>query len=713
MARRSARLASAQKAKEPSVEAPAPVPTPAALAAVIEQDDSQYEDAVQSMDAIVSSPVRVPKTPGSSSPIKPPATEMHPAKFHATMAPPSSGLRLGFTDIKPSASRDDNLPAAFQTTPSKIAVPSTPFTFRQPRPTPSVSEMNLSADAQRLMEEMREKAAVFKVELAAKREAEKALEEQQQAGARRIASAKGKAGRYSAAHMTEFKKMDSIANHPSAFRAQPGRTPPLKAGIKRSQSKANLDDDEAEPVRSKQPTPASALPKIKPRVAEAAPAPASPVKRVRQTIEQDASSSRPVSRDASSIPIPKSSTAGGIPRSKSTFASLMTPTKSSLARSSSAISKTPVRGSLIKSPSKPTFGSIARSATTSTLTTTTTIAVVDKEAEKAADVTSPKGRFEKMRSLFSKSQMSATKSKSTLPMPSALGSKTPGPVRLDKDLPPVPMTTPARKLTKRVAFTPDTRKAALTQNSPSPVKSSAAVPGSSRQPLGEVHYPSLDGVLSEMSSDAPSVEYPDLSASTTARPLPEPPKKAGSVEPTGPGTFTFRSDHTISFGSTSPSFGTSPGQASIRPVRPSILPSENMPGSFPRTTSMASVSSPNKENVEPRPVAGPVLPNGHLPHGMINKKRHRVSTDEEEAEEAEAERAAKKRKHENVPEGEALLAPRLVAGSASVKRSGSISPRKLPAPSGSMRGASASPTKKRTGISLSRLSMLARPKMRK
>ncbi|KAK4201867.1 hypothetical protein QBC40DRAFT_47690 [Triangularia verruculosa] len=706
MARRSARLASAQKASKPPIEEPV-------LPSVVEQDDSsaQNDDAAVASPAPVPTPTpaMLPATPaGKTSRIKPPATEMHPAKHRPTMAPPSSGLRLGFTDIVKPASRIDALPTGIQTTPSKISVPSSSFTFTRP----GLSDMKLGPEAQRMMDKIRSEAVKIKAELVAKRELESAEEEQ--INSRKIATAKGKAGRFSSAHMSEFKKMDSIENHPSAFRAQSSRITPLKPGVKRSQSKANLD--EADHTRSKQPTPASTIAKAKQQIEEVE----SPVKRARQRIEEDATSQRPISRDGSSIPMPKSSSNMSLPRSKSNLASLMTPTKSSLARSTSTIAKTPVRASLLRSPSKLTLGGLTKSATTSNITTTITIEketrqAVEVNASKtatftaeakspevtlmAAEVKTPKSRFEQVKSLFRRSQASAAKPKSTIPMPSALGSKTPGPPRLEKELPPIPMTTPARKLTKRVAFTPNTEHAALAQNSPSPVKSSTPVPAT-RQPLGEVHYPSLDGVLAEQS--AAEVAYPDL---TAVQPHPElsTDNKVAPAEPSVPGTFTFRSDHTISFGGPSSSFGSSPGQASIRPVRPSILPTENMPGSFPRT---ASETVSNKENEAPRTVFVA------LPHGMSNKKRHRVSTDEEEeeAEREAAERAAKKRKQ--VPEGDALLAPRLVAA-ASAKRTMGTSPRKLPLPNRAP--GTPSPMKKKTtgGISLSRLQALSRPKMRK
>ncbi|KAK4240574.1 hypothetical protein C8A03DRAFT_31279 [Achaetomium macrosporum] len=678
MARRSARLASLSKASKQATE-PQEAPP---LAPVAEQDDNPREvppeNNTNAANPAASSPVQGPRTPGGSSPVKPPMSEMHPSKVHPTMGPPSSALRLGFTDIRPTTNLDDSLPPVAHTTPSRVRLPSSPFTFSVKRPTP-VADLSLSAEAQQMMEQVRKEAAKYKPDVVAEHEAEK--QEEERVGGRKIARAKGKAGRFSAAHMAEFRKMDSIANHPSALRYQSGKTTPLKAGVKRSQSKANLDEPETS--HPKQPTPESA-------VAEPKEEPVAPAKRARQHIDEDASSKRPSSRDGSSIPAPKS--AGlGMPRSKSNLASLSTPTKASLARAASV--KTPSQGSLVRSPSKATINGIPRSATTSKLPT---LNPAPKEPTEATEVKNPRSRFDRVKAMFRGARATASKTKSALPLPSAYASKTPASARSQKDLLPVPITTPGRKLAKHVSFTPETKRAALTQNSPSPVKSGLPQ-AKSNQPTGEVHYPSLDSVMAEGASS--EVSYPDLSAQ---RPLPEPPIKsfkAGSIEPSVPSDFTFRSDHTISFGSaTTKSFGSSPGQASVRVVRPSILP-----GSFPAPSSSSS-SSLNKENEAPRDVFLA------LPHGMSTKKRHRVISDEEEAEQEAAERAAKKRKQEEVPEGDALVAPRLV-GTTSAKRTLNSSPRKLPVPNRAA-PSTPSPTKKK-GISLSRLNMLARPKMRK
>jgi len=139
------------------------------------------------------------------------------------------------------------------------------------------------------------------------------------------------------------------------------------------------------------------------------------------------------------------------------------------------------------------------------------------------------------------------------------------------------------------------------------------------------------------------------------------------------GTFNFRSDHTINFGASPEGFGSSPGQSSVRHVRQSIVPS-TMPGSFPEY---------NKENLE-------ALSSVH--HGIPNKKRRRLDSEDEEGDDAK--RSHKKSKP-SVAEGSKLMPLPIVAEKIAPKS-------KIP-----------SPAKKKRVLSLSRLNMLARPKMRK
>ena len=268
--------------------------------------------------------------------------------------------------------------------------------------------------------------------------------------------------------------------------------------------------------------------------------------------------------------------------------------------------------------------------------------------------------------------------------------RSPSKPNFDGALPSVP-TTPGGlgglKSVKNVNFTPDTKdqRAPAVQNSPSPMKSAiprsasrfnfSAKASSSNLSSGvksktpEVQYPAI--------ADHPSlkqpeqVEYPSLAS---GRPLPEPPRQSASqpqLPPSVPGTFTFRSDHTINFGASPTGFGASPGQSSVRQVRPSIFHG-SMPGSFPVG---------NKENIAPLPSAL---------HGMSNKKRRRVDSDDEKEEE---DHSPKKRKAE-AAEGQMLMAPRIEAEKIAPKS-------RIPN------------LAKKKGLNLSRLNMLARPKMRK
>jgi hypothetical protein len=677
-----------------------------------------------------------PMTPAGSSPVRPSLGEMHPSKVHATMAPPSSTFKLGFTDVNAVDKTRDQPSGVTQTTPSKSAnAPSSPFTFRFVRPQ---GDLGLSNQARKMMDELRGEAAKIKEDLAAQRAKEKAAEE---LNGRKIAMPKGRSGRFSAVHMAEFKKMDSIENHASAFRAVAGRTTPLTSSLsslKRSPSKANLDEAEtaflkssfkrspskpnlAEATASKSSlkrTPSKAnlddgtssfLKKLSTATSSAKVCamantfdPPSPAKRVRQRLEDDASSSRPASQDGSFLPRPKSrgNDTTGLPRSQSNLAALMSPTKSSLARSSGA--KEPVMG-VFKSPPKPVESGMKKSATMGNLN-----AIEKKGTEQGRRILSP-SRFEKVKSILRGGKGALEKSKTAIPLPLSGASQTPVPPRLEKVLPPVPVTSPRRKLVKRtVQFTPDTTRAIFLQHSPSPLRSGIPKSKTMRN-LDDVQYPALDEIIANDEPDA--VVYPDLSkhqgfqqASTKDQ------QPAKDVPLSVPGTFTFRSDHTIRFSGTSPNgFGGSAGQSSVRHVRGSFMPAVSMPGGFPQ---LSPSSQPNKENKAPT-FSGFTGPDGGIAHGIFNKKRHRVSWDEEDVDREAEHRAAKKRRFESVPEGDALLAPRLMVAitpdiakkpKPTIRAVGTVSPLKSPPKT--------SPAKKRPVLSLSRLNMLAKPKNR-
>ncbi|KAI1321270.1 hypothetical protein F5Y16DRAFT_389091 [Xylariaceae sp. FL0255] len=740
--RRSARIASSSKRIKAS-----PVPQ---LSSLTEFDEQPIKERPsQFLTAIMSSPIPAPHTP-SALPVKAPMSEMHPSRVHQTTAPPSSALRHGFTDIDYTAP-----PVLADKTPSKTPASTFDFTFSV-RPN---GESKLGPEAQKMMEELRGQAAMIKAQLTAERERERAERGESDDG-RKIAAAKGKAGRYSAAHLAEFKKMDSIEGHASAFRAAPGRFNPLKAitplkpGIKRSQSKANLEEPDS--ARGFKMTSTTRVP-VK-FGDESSKALEGPSKRTRHRIEDDTSTLRPVSRegkptirpvsrdgfsaiptirpvsrDGSSIPRPKSSgndsIHSGIPRSQ-TLTNLSTPTKASLARSNSIKTPTIVKSpskpelgsvssfsakvdssiirspSIIRTPSKKVFGSLKKSATISNL---------DASRNIPTHVQTP-GRFDRVKSIL-KRQFSGDKAQSSTTNSTLTASKTP---YQDKTLPPVPLTTPGRKHDRHVAFTPDTKRAVVAQNSPSPVKSSiprattmSAIPAPKSTLSDSTYGQHKDG----------DVAYPDLSAYEA--------KESKTLPPAPPsiaGTFTFRSDHTIQFDSSpSKGFGSHLGQSSVRQVRDSSIPPVRMPGGFPRTSEVLSpIMSSNKENDDPllvpgikhglsnkkRHVAGeesptmssnkenddPVLVPG-IKHGLSNKKRHRAGEDDEDEDEG-AKRGMKKIRQE-APEGHAVVAPRLVSATSPAKKT----PVRPIATPGSQK-------KKKAGLSLSRLNMLARPKVR-
>lgn len=641
---------------------------------------------------------------------------MHPSKVHTTMAAPSSGLRLGFTDIRPSEKKGSPLPSGLtQVTPSKgSAMPSSPFTFTFTRQG-TAADLGLSTRAQEMMNELREEAAKIKAELAAQRELEKAEEEAN--GGRRIAKPKGKSSRFSAVHMAEFKKMDSIENHPSAFRALRNQLTPV-AGIKRTSSRANLDElaspitqrsgikrtqskarlDEPDTPRYRKTTTAGSPIKSRLPVDSNPPTPA---KRFKQRLEDDASSSRPSSRDGSSIPRPKSSgvdaAGGSLARSHSSANLAASAQKMSMAR---AAARGPTI-SLVRSPSKPDLSSPQKSLAPT--------ALPPGAATPTRRILSP-GRFERVKSILRGTKSNIEKPGSAIPVPAG-ASRTPNPPRVDKALPPVPAcaTSPRRKLSKRLIATPTAKETIKLQNSPSPLPSSNIFKfraKSSQSSRSEApRFASVDAVVSGAAKGAGEVAYPDLSKFGTTSPAVNADGKAGSMPPPSvPGTFSFRSDHTISFGSVSPTgFGGCAGQSSLRHVRPSILP---MPGGFPSsvmdTGSKLVGGGANKENKSPTKF---VLPG--ISHGMKNKKRLRVSCDEEDAEREAAERAAKRKKNDHVPQGDALLAPRLVGKTPTSVKKAQIS--RTP---GSQVLSRDSPIKRKPGISLSRLKMLSQPKTR-
>lgn len=639
------------------------------LVSLVERDETPPQGVQSDLDLIGFSPL-APRTPATRR-VKPSAQEMHPSKAHqSTTKEPDSGLRLGFVDIE---NKGNEMPSGVtQQTPSKTGISST-FDFKFARPGPQ-----LGPEAQRMMDDLREEALRIKVKLAAEREQEKRnAAEESNLGGRKIALPKGKVGRFSDAHMAEFKKMDSIADHPSAFRSQLERLTPAKPNLKRSQSKAKLNDqDEVDNTQK------ATMTKGTERVENTVPA-----KRARQNMADDISSARPVSRE-DQIPKAMPSTPTVSRTQSNLLTSITTPTQASIARATSVKQSATQIPTLSRSPSKSklncTLQGVMKSAPMSNIGSA-------PRSQSKNFLRSP-GKLDRVKSILRYPSSSKKPSAAPSPVPSLV--RSPSKPDLEKALPPLP-TTPGverSKSTKKVNFTPDTtnKNAAMVLQSPSPFKS--AMPRSASRinltakapftnqtnaalpKAKEIQYPSVADLQTFPSRQ--TVEYPSL---VGIRPFSEPQRQAESEQrapPSVPGTFTFRSDHTIQFGTSPKGFGSSPGQSSVRQVRQSIFPG-TMPGSFPGSTGS------NKENKAPL---------ASVPHGMSNKKRRRVDSDDEE--EKEVERSPKKQK-QNVPEGAMLVAPRIIAEKMAPAS-------KIP-----------SPAKKKNFLSMSRLNMLAQPKNRK
>ncbi|OJJ47617.1 hypothetical protein ASPZODRAFT_64279 [Penicilliopsis zonata CBS 506.65] len=286
------------------------------------------------------------KTPTTAFAVRPPREEMHPSKVHqSTTKQADSGLILGFNPVKRDAKGNVIKESVMQNTPSKLkASPSsqmgTPgFEFKF-----SCHESQLSDEAKKLMDTVREDAARIKAQMVQDKtkHARQEAEEENLQGDRLIAKPKGKVGRFSDVHMAEFKKMDSIAGHASAYRAAPGRFQPVTKSLKRTNSKARLDEPESSRNNEKSlsTTPSKSPSKLPAPAFESA----ASVKRVKHSAAEDTSTGRPSSRDG------KTATPGAnlaLPRPRPSMRpSLMTPTKSSMARFSSA---RPIRTSMIPS----------------------------------------------------------------------------------------------------------------------------------------------------------------------------------------------------------------------------------------------------------------------------------------------------------------------------------------------------------------------------
>ncbi|TQV94079.1 erythromycin esterase [Cordyceps javanica] len=694
--------------------------------------------------SVAKSPMTAPSTPPSSA-IRPPRSEMHPSKFHQSTGEPSSAVALGFTDIEATDRRTTG--TALTATPSRsTGIPTSSFTFDLAT---STNGSMLSSDARKIMEELQEKAAKIKVELVAKREAEGM--DSSAVGDRRFAKPKSLAGRYSAVHAAEFDKMDSIEGHASAWRAK--TFTPVVSGIKRSPSKASLAESPSKAAESPSAQKTSIYRQLSQssqknlkRKSSAAnldgrsgvespkkshqdsspskgtdrtPGERQPVKRVKQRKEDDTSTNRP---KPATTPTASRTTQ----RPQSTLSRLRSPTKSSRMHTSASPAKAAVSSvptptkpmvsprkptiSMISTPSKPSASPVRVAAPPTPSFAQSLSAGTSKADGLARRILSPM-RMQKVKSILRSQPAENSAAGSAIPQPALYGSHTPAPPRRDKDLPPAPFTTPRRKLTKKVTFTPETKRAAAEQGSPSPLKPSLFRFRSASGPrsIRDVE------VKSTATEHGGHVAYPDLSAFKDI--IDSKDEDGKERAPSVPSSFTFRSDHTIEFGDAPKTgFGSSVGQSSVRHVRQSLNQAASLPGSFPAPP--AASSHPDKENTAP---SSPSKALAGVLHGLTSKKRHRPSTDEEDAAREAAERASKKRKNTmSAPERPALSSAKAISSTpqssakrARLDRNTALTPsRQQLSKTRTATPGSASPAKKTQGMSMSRLQALARPKTR-
>lgn len=437
--------------------------------------------------------------------------EMHPSKVHqSTTRQPDPGLVLGFSAIKRDSNGKIVKESILQNTPTKVrgspatklGTPSFDFKF-------ACEDSQLSEEAKKLMDNVREDVARIKAQMVLEKgeQERKEREAEQLHTGRKIAKPSGKTGRFSDVHMAEFRKMDSIARHPSAFRAQTSRFRPVSASLKRKGSKASLDEPEKTPSPAKQTTALAHAPKI-PTVNSA--------KRVkRSNNDDDVSTSR---RDnegvASCQPAVKKrpkTTVRGFP---------LTPTRPSLARSSTEKSlKTSTVPSLLQSASSkvPTNPRIPQTDFT------------PKFKTNPPSLAHLKSILRQHQPLFSND-----------PLKIAAGTHvaTPGfnPDINLKDLPSISfgddaVQTPSPK--KRVEFTPNTKaRYELAQYSPSPLKIQTLHTRKEARAAAEIVYPTLPAMMSPIEKDRkplfashpspPSIQRIQNPAVSTRQPAPFP-----------------------------------------------------------------------------------------------------------------------------------------------------------------------------------------------
>ena len=676
------------------------------LSSLLEGDESP-SNALPSIDALVSpeaptsnsisqsqqnTPSSALKTPQTAARFHAGLREMHPSKVQSTNKAATMDVKMhteGVSDCFTAPAARFSGSAVGKVTPSKsrgslpnhMSSPGFDFSFDQP-------ESDLSADAQKIMEGVREQAARIKARMQEERDRQQKRDSETDqlygVAGRNIAKPKGKSGRYSDAHKQQFRKMDSIANHPSTWK---NNIPANTTSLKRSGSKAGLDD----PPQAKG-LPKSTSSKSLRTIADTGRLEnTAPGKRAKKRADDDTSTTRPAQQENTTLNENENVRATSASKAAISHlpSAITTPTKASLSRAAS-----------VKSAKSSMIPSLGRSNSTKTLAS-------PAKSEGSNKYFSSLARFGNVKSILSRHQPKFSNDPEKiaagthLPMPQAkinLGELSQGKMDLNKELPNVPGAFPPSEeraqTVKRVVFTPSTKPSQDFNVSPTPTKIPALK--SPKQvtepstPSDSVTYPSL--VNSPNITHRPTKSRETPSQETPSAPV-SPSKPVGTPSPSKPTDFTFTSTRTLDFSTQAPASKPKYGASTIRQVRPSGI-----------TTPLASFDSTNMPTIA---------------HGMPNKKRKYADSDDEDLENMAPGPTATggNQKHIEYDEKEEGPQTKKVKMTGKSERKGSATPQKSPKKKfgdGSRIPKLGGATPKGKGVlSLSRLNMLARPKERR
>lgn len=532
------------------------------------ETDEQYEQA----------PVPEAKTPTSTP--RPTKQEMHPARYHSALKQQNSAQRFTLTEADfpppPTTMLPPSSPAArLGSKRQSFAAPDFEFKFRQ--------STDMSNEAQRLMDEVREQAARIKGELEKGREEQERGDHEVEARyGRKIATPKSKNSRYSSVHKEEFKKMESIADHASTFRAGA------------SQSSSSNPITNAKTTTTKIP--------LKPEAATSSVPKSAPtgLKRnasVKSTNGDDDKMSSPAKRRRTNVSglINRFENSSSRPESRST-----TPTVASLNASRIA---TPNKFSLVRSDSVkslkgtgiPVFAHTAVVKPFSTPTATRTLEPQSSSKRARTSFVQRLNSIKSVKSILRRPHMHYSNDPLKLAAgthvstPKASSGQTINDRNIEKLLPDVHEITPAspaHRKGKHVNFSPQKEEHSRvgTPTTPSPIKATAI-------------YPTL--ALSVDQNPASPTSGMGMS-NTRAR---------ASVA--GTSDFTFRSTQVISF---------SPEHR----INPAIAAAVARSGT-PTIRRVRASDASYLINADTSPTKMTDFPN--VPHGLSNKKRKRDSAE--------------------------------------------------------------------------------------